>query len=75
MGSKGSLTSCLTIGFRVHPNYGNEIRRQYNMQLHLIGKSKMLDYILSQITGREIKTEKLDPTMADEILNAEYALS
>jgi hypothetical protein len=61
--------------FRVHPNYGNEIRRQYNMQLHLIGKSKMLDYILSQITGREIKTEKLDPTMADEILNAEYALS
>lgn len=60
--------------FRVHPNYGNEIRKQYIMQLHLIAKSKMLDYLLSQITGREIETCKLDPTMADDILLTEYAL-
>lgn len=61
--------------FRCLPNYGNDLRRQYNLQLHLIAKSNLLSSILSQITGQPINISKLDPTMADDILEADYALS
>ncbi|MNO13202.1 DNA-dependent RNA polymerase [compost metagenome] len=61
--------------FRCLPNYGNDLRRQYNLQLHLIAKSKLLSSILSQIMGQPMDIEKLDPTLADDILEADYALS
>lgn len=61
--------------FRCLPNYGNDLRRQYNLQLHLIAKSNLLNFLLSQITGRQVKTGKLDPTLAQDILDADYALS
>jgi hypothetical protein len=61
--------------FRVHPLYGNDIRTQYNLQLYLIAKSKMLGYLLSQIVGKDIVIGKLDPTLADDILDTDYALS
>ena len=61
--------------FRCLPNYGNDLRRQYILQLHLIAKSNMLSDLLSQLLGHEVQIDKLDPTLADDILNSEYALS
>lgn len=61
--------------FRCLPNYANEMRKQYNLQLHLIGKSTILSSILSQLLGHRVEIGKLDPTMYKEVLNAEYALS
>lgn len=61
--------------FRCLPNYANDLRKQYNLQLHLLAKSNMLSYLLSQIMGQEVLVEKLDETLADDILNTEYALS
>ena len=60
--------------FRVHPNYGNDLRKQYNQILYEIGKSNMLQYIVEQITGRQINVVKKD-NFADEILESNYALS
>lgn len=60
--------------FRVHPNYGNDLRRQYNLQLHLLAKSDMLSFILGQLLGKEIPVCKQDD-FADEILETNYALS
>lgn len=60
--------------FRCLPNYGNDLRRQYNNLLALIAKSELLSYILSQITGQTIKIEKYDPDMWKEIYDANYAI-
>lgn len=61
--------------FRCLPNYANDLREQYNRQLYLIAKSNLLGYILKQLLGREVSIGKLDPTLADDILTTEYALS
>ena len=61
--------------FRCLPNYGNDLRKQYNLQLHLLAKSNMLDFLLSQLVDRVVHYPKLYPKMADEILNTDYALS
>lgn len=61
--------------FRVLPNYGNDLRKQYNRQLYEIAKSNLLSYIISQIIGTQVKIGKLDYTLADDILNANYSLS
>lgn len=61
--------------FRVLPNYGNDLREQYNRQLMLIAKSNLLGYLLSQITGRQLTIGKLDPNLWKDILTADYALS
>lgn len=75
MGSKGSLTSCLTIGFRCHPNYANDLREQYARQLMLIAKSDLLSDLISQIIGRTVQVGKHDPEMWQDILATDYALS
>lgn len=61
--------------FRVLPNYGNDLRFQYTYQLHLIARSNMLSFLLSQIMGRSVSVGKADPTMHRDVLDAEYALS
>lgn len=60
--------------FRVHPNYGNDIRKQYNRVLSDIARSNMLTFLVSQIVGYPVSVDKKDD-IADEILNANYALS
>lgn len=61
--------------FRCLPTYGNDLRKQYTLQLHLIAKSHMLSDLLSQLMGHAVTIQKLDPTLADDILLSEYALS
>lgn len=61
--------------FRCLPQYANDLRYQYNLQLHLIAKSNLLGFLLSQILGRPIQVGKLDPSLSNDILNTNYALS
>lgn len=65
---------CIHDCFRCLPNYGNDMRKQYNIQLHLIAKSTLLSSILSQLMGREVKIGKFDDSMADLILDADYSI-
>ena len=75
MGDRGRLTTCLTLGFRVLPNYGNDLRRQYNQLLAEVAKSELLSFLVSQIVKRRISVTKIDPKLHEEILEANYALS
>jgi hypothetical protein len=61
--------------FRCLPAYGNDMRKQYNLMLHLIGKSDLLSSVLSQIMGRQVVIGKLDRTLCDDVLHANYSLS
>ena len=61
--------------FRVLPNYGNDLREQYNLQLMLIAKSNLLSFTLSQIMGKEIKVDKANPNMWKHIMDSNYTLS
>lgn len=61
--------------FRCLPNYGNDLRTQYNRQLYEIARSNLLSYILSQLLNRTITIDKYDPSLANDILRANYALS
>lgn len=61
--------------FRCLPNYGNDLREQYNRQLMLIARSNLLQYLLSQIVGRQLSIGKLDPNMWRDIMITNYALS
>jgi hypothetical protein len=61
--------------FRCLPHYGNDLRQQYNLQLALIAKSNMLQDLVSQLVGRPITVNKLDPTLWRKIGKTNYALS
>lgn len=61
--------------FRCLPNYGNDLRRQYNIQLANVAKSSMLENILSQIIGKPVSIGKLDPSLHLDIIATDYALS
>lgn len=61
--------------FRCLPQYGNDLRIQYNNQLMLIAKSNLLQFLLSQIMGKEIKITKQDPDLWKDIMDSNYSLS
>lgn len=61
--------------FRCLPNYGNDLREQYNRQLMLIAKSNLLQFLLCQIIGKPIRIGKLNPDMWKQIMDSDYALS
>lgn len=61
--------------FRCLPNYGNDLRKQYNQQLAEIAQSSLLGNLFSQIMGREITIGKLDPELYTKIMDTNYALS
>lgn len=60
--------------FRVHPNYGNDLRKQYNLILSHISSSTLIDKIISEITGESVHLERMDD-ITDHIVHANYALS
>ena len=61
--------------FRCLPNYGNDLRIQYNRQLFEIARGNLLQHIMRAITGRAIVIEKLNPEMYKDIMDSDYALS
>lgn len=61
--------------FRCLPNYGNDLRRQYNILLSSVAKSELLSFLISQMIGRVVKLDKLDKDLWKDILEANYALS
>lgn len=61
--------------FRCLPNYGNDLRRQYNILLAEIAQSNLLSFLVSQMVGRIVTINKIDPDMYKEILDANYSLS
>lgn len=61
--------------FRCLPNYGDDLRRQYNRILSDIAKSDLLSFLMSQILGRIVNVAKGDPDMWKDVLEANYALS
>lgn len=61
--------------FRCLPKYGDDLRRQYNLQLHLITKSNMLSYLLSQLVGHNVAIKKYNPNLHKDIMDSNYALS
>ena len=61
--------------FRVLPHYGDDLRKQYNLQLAMIAESNMLEYLLTQIVGRPVPISKLHPEMYKDVIHANYALS
>lgn len=60
--------------FRCLPNYGNDLRIQYNTILSEIAGSSLLAYLVSQILGKTINVRKYGDIQAD-VLQTNYALS
>ena len=57
------------------PNYGNDLRRQYNQLLAEVYQSDLLAFLVSQIVKRRITVSKIDPDMFGDILESNYSLS
>ena len=60
--------------FRCHPNYGNDLRRQYNQILSEIGASSLVQYLAQQIAGQPVDDPKIED-LSKDVLSANYALS
>ena len=60
--------------FRVHPNYGNDLRRQYNQVLTDLAQSTILASIASQLNGEPTDVAKYSD-LSKHILETNYALS
>lgn len=61
--------------FRAHPNYGNVLRRQYNICLADLNDSNLLENIAKQIAHDDIETEKVGKIPRATILESNYSLS
>lgn len=66
---------CVHDCFRCHPNYGNDLRRQYNTILADLCDSTVLRFIASQVAEQDIKARKVGKIPREVILNANYTLS
>lgn len=60
--------------FRVHPNYGNDVRKLYNTLLAEINESQLFNYFMTILT-KQIQSFDLGDSFGDEIRQANYALS
>ena len=61
--------------FRCLPNYGNDVRLQYNRQLAMIAKSDLLSFMLTQMTRHPVRVGKLNANLHKDVMHANYALS
>lgn len=60
--------------FRCLPNYGNDLRRQYNQILSELAASDLLSYLIWQVTGNYVSVTK-GCDLSQEILLSNYSLS
>ena len=60
--------------FRCLPNYGNDLRMQYNRVLSELAGSNLLANIVSQLVGKPITVRKYGD-LSNAILESNYALS
>lgn len=65
---------CVHDCFRTHPNYGNDLRKQYNRILCDIKNSNLLPFIASQVANKKIQARKVGTISDDVILNANYTI-
>ena len=61
--------------FRVHPNYANDLRKQYNIILSKLAQSDMLNFIVNQLGNKLPIHIPNRENLAAAAINAEYALS
>lgn len=67
---------CVHDCFRCLPQYGNELRMQYEHQMVLLAESDLLSHIMSAIAGRTITVNKISDLAADfQKEGSNYALS
>jgi hypothetical protein len=75
MEAKGRVTTYLTFGFRCHPNYGNDLRQQYNQILSELTGADVLTSIVNQIQP-ELGSAYIDLGLNPaDVLQANYSLS
>lgn len=60
--------------FRCHPNYGNDMRKQYNQILSDLAASYLLENLVSQIAGYHIPVIK-GADLSKVILEADYTIT
>lgn len=60
--------------FRVHPNYGNDVRKLYNHILADINESDFFNYVMSSLIGKPISFNLGSP-FGNEIRVSNYSLS
>lgn len=61
--------------FRIHPNNGDDVRRQYNHVLADINDSKILTDMASQVLGRRVRADKVGEIDRQSILDSNYAIA
>jgi hypothetical protein len=61
--------------FRVHPNYGNDLRTQYQLILADLNDSHLLANLCSQVAGRKIPVKKTGGLTRQTILESNYCLA
>lgn len=72
---KGEVTTRLTIGFRCHPNYGNDLRRQYQIILADLNDSNLLASLVSQVAGKRVPVKKTGHLTRQTIMESNYMLA
>lgn len=65
---------CIHDCFKFHPNYGDDVRRQYKQILSELAGSNVLPAIASEIAGRPITVRKASSDLPAKILASEYAV-
>ncbi len=61
--------------FRSHPNYGNDVRTQYNIIMADINDSDMLHEIANEISGKDLGVVKAGSIDRNKILEGNYLLA
>lgn len=61
--------------FRAHPNYGDDLRRQYNLILADINDSQLLTSLCSQVSKSNLPVRKLGTIPRKDIVEANYMLA
>jgi len=61
--------------FRVHPNYGNDLRLQYQQILADLNDSNLLASLCNQVANRKIGVKKLGHLTRETVLASNYCLA